>query len=190
MTKCCFIGLDVGRYEIFACVLSENREEITSFSFSQIHVGYNLLIDQVMDLQSQGLFPIVSSEGHSVNLSPLDEYLITSQISFKPLNPNAVSRYKEVLGQPQKTDAYDAFVMADLLWLQHHRKDAMMQIAVCNSRNCPQSKIYYQKQRKAGKSHWQAIKCLARQLVRVLFAMSRDQTDYQPKALSMRVATT
>ena len=69
-------------------------------------------------------------------------------------------------------------------------KDAMMQIAACNSRNCSQSKIYYQKQRKAGKSHWQAIKCLARQLVRVLFAMSRDQTDYQLKALSMRVATT
>ena len=405
MTKSCFIGLDVGRYEIFACVLSENREEITSFSFSQTHVGYNQLIDQVMHLQSQGLFPIVSAEGHDGNISPLDEYLITSQIPFKPLHPTAVSRYKEVLGQPQKTDAYDAFVIADLLWLQHQRIDekqhhqeagefkslsrtfknltrsktqftnqlqselmsyfpelltdklfskitgkaalnllceyplpmqiqqlcvdklaeflsihsknhlgletaialkqramavdrqptgleskalivktlaaqilaiddhlgqikkriekigkasevimrmvsvpgisfllatrligelqtfsrfatdsklamfvglapiakdsgkvvgkhktthrankiansAMMQIAVCNSRNCAQSKIYYQKQRKAGKSHWQAIKCLARQLVRVLFAMSRDQTDYQLKALSMRVATT
>ena len=123
MTKSCFIGLDVGRYEIFACVLSENLKEITSFSFSQTHVGYNQLIDQVMHLQSQGLFPIVSAEGHDGNISPLDEYLITSQIPFKPLHPTAVSRYKEVLGQPQKTDAYDAFVIADLLWLQHQRID-------------------------------------------------------------------
>ncbi len=38
MTKCCFIGLDVGRYEMFACVLSENREEITSFCFPQTPV--------------------------------------------------------------------------------------------------------------------------------------------------------
>jgi len=37
---------------------------------------------------------------------------------------------------------------------------ALMQIAMCNSRNCPQSKTYYPKQRKAGKSHWQLIKHL------------------------------
>lgn len=54
-----------------------------------------------------------------------------------------------------------------------------MQIAECNRRVCEKSKKYYQKKRDEGKSHWHAIKCLARQLVRVLWAMFRDQTLYQ-----------
>jgi transposase len=57
-------------------------------------------------------------------------------------------------------------------------KDAIMQIAECNRRLCPKSKAYYQKKRAEGKSHWQAIKCLARQLVRVLWAIFRDNTFY------------
>lgn len=396
MTKCCFIGLDIGRYEIFASIVSDNREEIEAFQFPQTHKGYEQFIEKVHQLQAKGLTVVVSAEGHDGNLSPLDEYLIVEGIVFKPLHPTAVSRYKEVLGQPIKTDAYDAYVIADLLCLQHQRiepksqhqesaefkslsrtfksltkaktqfanqlqaelmsyfpellneavfskittktalhllvqyptpqqiaalsleqltqflstvsknhlgeekakkilsraltvdkspvaieskalivstlaaqilaiddnlgkikkrivalgeasptlmrlcsiagvsfllaarligelqtlsrfptepklamflglapipqdsgtrkgkhktahrankiaKDAMMQIAECNRRNCPRSKAYYLKQREAGKSHWQALISLARQLVRVLFALFRDQSDYHPK---------
>jgi transposase len=399
MTKYCFIGLDIGRYEIFASIVSENREEIEAFQFPQTHEGYQRFIEIVHHLELKGLTPVVSAEGHDGNLSPLDEYLIIEGIVFKPLHPTAVSRYKEVLGQPIKTDAYDAYVIADLLCLQHQRiepkgqhqegaefkslsrtfksltkaktqfanqlqaelmsyfpelltepvfskittksalhllckyptpeqiaalsldqlteflasvsknhigedkakeilsraitvnkspvaieskalivstlalqilaideslatlkkrivtlgeasptlmrlcsiagvsfllaarligelqtlsrfptesklamftglapipqdsgkrrgkhktahrankiaKDAMMQIAECNRRNCPRSKAYYLKQREAGKSHWQSLKCLARQLVRVLFALFRDDSDCYPKTIT------
>ena len=79
------------------------------------------MIAKANQLSTEGLIPIVSAEGHDGNIAPLDEYLITEGIVFKPLHPTAVSRYKEVLGQPHKTDAYDAYVIADLLSHQHQR---------------------------------------------------------------------
>ena len=56
-------------------------------------------------------------------------------------------------------------------------KDAIMQIAASNQRYCA-SATYYLKKREAGLSHWQAVKCLARQLIRVIFAyfMTRSIT--------------
>jgi len=59
-------------------------------------------------------------------------------------------------------------------------KDAIMQMARSSLKHNPESKRYYEKKRKEGKSHWHAIKCLARQLIRVIYAMLRDRTYYQP----------
>ncbi|MFB6214814.1 MAG: hypothetical protein ABEI54_02990 [Candidatus Bipolaricaulia bacterium] len=55
-----------------------------------------------------------------------------------------------------------------------------MQLAQCSKRYNPISTQYYQKKRDEGKSHWHALKCLARNLVRVIYAMLRDRTYYQP----------
>ena len=44
-------------------------------------------------------------------------------------------------------------------------KDAIIQIAASNQRYSPSSATYYLKKREAGLSHWQAVKCLARQLI-------------------------
>ncbi|KXB06752.1 hypothetical protein AKJ52_01640 [candidate division MSBL1 archaeon SCGC-AAA382C18] len=66
-------------------------------------------------------------------------------------------------------------------------KDAIMQIARCSIQHNPESKRYYDKKRKEGKSHWHAIKCLARQLIRVIYAMLRDRTYYQPNKNSDQV---
>ena len=57
-------------------------------------------------------------------------------------------------------------------------KDAIIQIAASNRRYSPSSATYYLKKREAGLSHWQAVKCLARQLIRVIFALFRDDTIY------------
>ena len=57
-------------------------------------------------------------------------------------------------------------------------KDAIIQIAESNRRYCAASASYYHKKREAGLSHWQAVKCLARQLIRVIFALFRDDTFY------------
>lgn len=59
-------------------------------------------------------------------------------------------------------------------------KDAIMQIARCSKKHGEESREYYEKKRDEGKNHWHAIKCLARQLIRVMYAMLRDRTYYQP----------
>ena len=43
---------------------------------------------------------------------------------------------------------------------------------------CPESKRYYQRKRAEGKRHEQALLCLARRRLNVLWAMLRDNTDY------------
>lgn len=117
----CFIGLDIGRYTIVACVVDETGQPLDTFEFPQTHQGYEQAIGKIKQLSQSGLTPVVSAEGHDGNIAPLDEYLMTEGYIFKPLHPVAVSRYKEVLGQPQKTDAYDAYVIADLLRVVHQR---------------------------------------------------------------------
>ena len=92
---------------------------LDSFTIPQTHQGYQQLIDKLLQLKSDGLIPIVSSEGHDGNLAPLDEYLLDEAILFKPLHPIAVNRYKDFLGVPHKTDDYDAYVIADFLRTQH-----------------------------------------------------------------------
>jgi len=43
----------------------------------------------------------------------------------------------------------------------------------------PQSRAYYDRKRTEGKSHNQAIRSLARHLVRVIWAMLRDGQDHE-----------
>ena len=66
---------------------------------------------------------IVGAEGHDGNLAPLDGYLLAEGIPVLSIHPTAVNRHKDYLGQSQKTDAYDAYVIADLLFFQHERLD-------------------------------------------------------------------
>ena len=83
MMTYCFIGLDIGRYEIDAFVLSANRKKISTFQFSQTHCGYKQLIEKIHHLEKEGLTPIISAEGHDGNLAPLDEYLLNEGVIFK-----------------------------------------------------------------------------------------------------------
>ena len=119
MNAFCFVGLDIGHYNIAICIIDEAENKLDSFTIPQTHQGYQQLIDKLLQLKSDGLIPIVSSEGHDGNLAPLDEYLLDEAILFKPLHPIAVNRYKDFLGVPHKTDDYDAYVIADFLRTQH-----------------------------------------------------------------------
>ena len=87
MNAFCFVGLDIGRYNIAVCIIDEAENELDSFSITQTHQGYQQLIDKLLQLKSDGLIPIVPSEGHDGNLAPLDEYLLDEAILFKPLHP-------------------------------------------------------------------------------------------------------
>ena len=60
-------------------------------------------------------------------------------------------------------------------------KATMIKIAGCTIRSVPESKTYYEKKRAEGKKHNHALRCLARQLIKVVFKMLKDDRDYVMK---------
>ena len=62
----------------------------------------------------------------------------------------------------------------------NRRAKAAMMTAVAHHFRCvPQSRAYYDRKRAEGKSHNQAVRALGRHMVRVIWAMLRDQRDYE-----------
>ncbi len=57
-------------------------------------------------------------------------------------------------------------------------KAAMIEIAGCTIRYVAESKAYYAKKRSEGKSHNHALRCLARQLIKVIFKMLKENRNY------------
>jgi len=60
-------------------------------------------------------------------------------------------------------------------------KATMIEIAGCTIRYVPESKVYYEKKRAEGKKHNHALRCLARQLIKVIFKMLKEDRDYVMK---------
>lgn len=60
-------------------------------------------------------------------------------------------------------------------------KATLIEIAGCTIRYVPQSKAYYDKKRAEGKKHNHALRCLARQLIKVIFKMLKEDRDYVMK---------
>ena len=60
-------------------------------------------------------------------------------------------------------------------------KATMIDIAGCTIRYVPLSKAYYDKKRAEGKEHNHALRCLARQLIKVIFKMLKEDRDYVKK---------
>ena len=58
------------------------------------------------------------------------------------------------------------------------KPEGMKSAAMASLPVCPESKRYYQRKRAEGKRHEQALLCLARRRLNVLWAMLRDNTDY------------
>ncbi len=57
-------------------------------------------------------------------------------------------------------------------------KATMIEIAGCTIRYIPESNAYYGKKRAEGKKHNHALRCLARQLIKVVFKMLKEDRDY------------
>ncbi len=57
-------------------------------------------------------------------------------------------------------------------------KATMIEIAGCTIRYVPESKTYYEKKRAEGKGHNHALRCLARQLIKVIFKMLTENREY------------
>ena len=54
----------------------------------------------------------------------------------------------------------------------------MIEIAGCTIRYVQESKTYYEKKRAEGKKHNHALRCLARQLIKVIFKMLTENREY------------
>ncbi|HER40558.1 MAG TPA: IS110 family transposase [Salinimicrobium catena] len=57
-------------------------------------------------------------------------------------------------------------------------KATMIEMAGCTIRYVQESRSYYAKKRAEGKEHNHALRCLARQLIKVIFKMLTDDRDY------------
>jgi transposase len=57
-------------------------------------------------------------------------------------------------------------------------KATMIDIAGCTIRYVPESRAYYDKKRAEGKDHNHALRCLARQLIKVIFKMLIENREY------------
>jgi transposase len=57
-------------------------------------------------------------------------------------------------------------------------KATMIEIAGCTIRFVPESNTYYARKRAEGKEHNHALRCLARQLIKVIFKMLKEDRDY------------
>lgn len=60
-------------------------------------------------------------------------------------------------------------------------KNTLMQMAENSMRHVEQSRRYYLKKRREGKTHNHALRCLARQLIKVIFRMLSEQREYYIK---------
>jgi len=110
-----YVGLDVGKESLEAVWINGEGERINSLSFSNDNTGYEEFFHKLQEVSEEGNRVVVGAEGHAGKLTPLDQYLTEEDFKFISIHPLKVRRFKDVLGQPQKTDSYDAYVIADFL---------------------------------------------------------------------------
>ena len=63
--------------------------------------------------------------------------------------------------------------------VNRHCKFALMNAVARHIDHCPESKIYYDKKRAEGKKHNQAVRALGRHMIRVIWAMLKNERDYE-----------
>ena len=67
-------------------------------------------------------------------------------------------------------------------------KQTLIIMAGCSIRFIPQCKFYYLKKRAEGKSHNHTLRCLARQLIKVIYKMLTEDRDYIVRKVLKKVA--
>ena len=111
-----FVGIDVGRYLHWATFLDKQGKILSQISFSNDQKGCDSFLKKLEDMTNKiGQIPIVGAEGYNGDLSFIQSHFDKEKIIFKSIAPIRVKRYKDLLGQPVKTDPYDSFVIADYL---------------------------------------------------------------------------
>jgi hypothetical protein len=61
-----------------------------------------------------------------------------------------------------------------------HLKRSFLLLAFSQIRWNDRARSYYERKRASGKTHWAALRCLARQLCRIVFRMLSGNRPYRP----------
>jgi transposase len=128
-----YIGIDRHRYVHRTLFMDTDGSGLNSFSFGNTHAG---CLEFIKRVKKAKMFlkktPVIGVEGHNGNLKLLQDYLSKDglEIIFKPIEPIKIKRHKDVLGQPKKSDDYDAYVIADFL---RTREQQIRQLVPVNS---------------------------------------------------------
>lgn len=163
-----YVGLDVGRESMEAVWVDEEGKRTDSLSFTNDNAGYEEFLRKLQESREAGKTITVGAEGHAGDLSPLDQYLSEEGFKFVSIHPLKVKRFKDILGQPQKTDNYDAYVIADFLRSRENQLE-----------NRPQFDPTVQEVKKLSRTH----KDLKKQINRYTNQLNETLAEYFPELL-------
>lgn len=109
-----FVGIDLGNYEHFVCVLSRDREVLAEFVVKANGEGEAELLKRLRGYQPDSLAAVEAAT--EVTSGPIVEALLDAGVRVYGVNPKQVDRFRDrhsVAGS--KDDRRDAFVIADAL---------------------------------------------------------------------------
>ncbi len=139
MQKFISVGIDIGSQQHRIAVMNPERQILTEWSVMHRHADFIQACEQIKSLAVEHNLPlVVGMEGYNGYASPFDQYLISQGISVKQVNNLTLNRYRLLFGQPYKTDAYDAKLIASYLLQPFDLKNAGYQENLVKSA-CPQS---------------------------------------------------
>ncbi len=112
------VGIDIGSQIHRIAVMNPQGKIIDQWSTKYRYADFKQAARRMQALSGEYNLPlIVGIEGYNGYASPFDEYLINQGITVKQINNLTLDRYRQLFGQPYKTDEYDAQLIASYLRL-------------------------------------------------------------------------
>ena len=124
MSKTLYVGIDPHQKENFCCLLDqEGNKIINTFSVANNLEGAKELEDRIDLIMKEHCFTELKAATEAVSFLDLHivDYLASSKLlskyspSIYQFNPKITSGFKKAYPDKDKTDAIDAFVVADRL---------------------------------------------------------------------------
>ncbi len=116
MQKVISVGIDIGSKEHRIAAMNPERQIIAEWSIKHRHSEFKQTCHQIKSLAAQHSLPvIIGIEGYNGYAAPFDKYLIVQGFEVKQVNNLTLNRYRQLFGQPFKTDEYDARLIASYL---------------------------------------------------------------------------
>lgn len=74
-------------------------------------------------------------------------------------------------------------IIPSIFSISHRLKGILYFISLSQIRINPESRAYYDRKRNEGKTHWQAMNALSRQLIKIIYYILKDKVPYQRSPL-------
>jgi transposase len=114
----CFVGIDWAAATHAVCVLDSNGRKVTAFTVEHSAAGLAGLVRRLAQYGEPGNVPVAIERPDG----RLVDALLQAGHPVVPVNPNAIKTWRESeTGSGAKSDAGDAYVIADYLRCRHHR---------------------------------------------------------------------